>query len=52
MLTWAEQKVVTVEAEDEEWRQKYGEEGQKIIRRCVDANTQHYDYLKSFAIKV
>ncbi|TLD16568.1 uncharacterized protein PgNI_00870 [Pyricularia grisea] len=44
-------KTVTRESEDEEWRQKYGEEGQKIIRDCVDANIPHYEYLKSFAIK-
>ncbi|CAJ2509940.1 Uu.00g058400.m01.CDS01 [Anthostomella pinea] len=44
-------KTVTEESENEEWRQKYGEEGQKIIRACVDENIPHYDYLKSFAIK-
>ncbi|TLS23525.1 uncharacterized protein PpBr36_06050 [Pyricularia pennisetigena] len=44
-------KTVTRESEDEEWRQKYGEEGQRIIRDCVDANIPHYEYLKSFAIK-
>lgn len=43
---------MTVEQENEEWRQKFGEESQKAIRECVDANIPHYDYLKSFAIKV
>jgi len=44
-------KTVTEESENEEWRQKYGEEAQKIIRHSVDENIPHYDYLKSFAIK-
>ncbi|KAI0480385.1 P-loop containing nucleoside triphosphate hydrolase protein [Xylariaceae sp. FL0804] len=45
------QKVVTEESENEEWREKYGEEGMKAIRACVDENIPHYDYLKSFAIE-
>ncbi|KAI1333790.1 P-loop containing nucleoside triphosphate hydrolase protein [Xylariaceae sp. FL0016] len=45
------QKVITEESENEEWRQKYGEKGMKVIRACVDENIPHYDYLKSFAIK-
>ncbi|KAI0434143.1 hypothetical protein F5Y09DRAFT_6167 [Xylaria sp. FL1042] len=44
-------KSVTEESENEEWRQKYGEEAQKIIRACVEENTPHYEYLKSFALK-
>ncbi|GAP89686.1 putative P-loop containing nucleoside triphosphate hydrolase [Rosellinia necatrix] len=44
-------KPITEESENEEWRQKYGEEGQKIIRACVEENTPHYDYLKSFALQ-
>ncbi|KAI0481523.1 hypothetical protein F4859DRAFT_475046 [Xylaria cf. heliscus] len=44
-------KPVTEESENEEWRQKYGEEGQKVIRACVEENTPHYEYLKSFALK-
>ncbi|RWA10381.1 hypothetical protein EKO27_g4718 [Xylaria grammica] len=44
-------KPVTKESENEEWRRKYGEEGQKIIRACVDENTPHYEYLKSFALE-
>jgi hypothetical protein len=31
---------------------KFGEEGQRIIRECVNANVADYEYLKSFAIKV
>jgi hypothetical protein len=46
------QKNPTIEAEDEEWRKKYGEEGQKVIRQCVDANIPHYEYLKEFALSV
>lgn len=45
-------KEKTIEVENEEWKQKYGEEGQKIIRETVEANVADYEYLKSFAIKV
>jgi hypothetical protein len=45
-------KSKTVESEDKEWREKYGNEGAKIIRECVDANIPDYEYLKSFAIKI
>jgi len=45
-------KTKTVETEDKEWTEKYGKEGQKIIRECVNANIPDYEYLKSFAIKV
>ncbi|CAG8960482.1 hypothetical protein HYFRA_00008201 [Hymenoscyphus fraxineus] len=41
-----------VDTENEEWKQKYGEAGQKIIRETVDANLADYEYLKSFAVKV
>jgi hypothetical protein len=44
--------VKTVEVEDKEWAEKYGEGAAKIIRDCVDANIPDYEYLKSFAIKV
>lgn len=42
----------TVEQENAEWKEKYGEEAMKIIRECVDANIPDYEYLKGFAIKV
>lgn len=45
-------KTVTNQSEDQEWREKYGEEGQKIIRECVNENVEHYEYLKQFAIRV
>ncbi|KAI3394166.1 hypothetical protein diail_3176, partial [Diaporthe ilicicola] len=45
-------KVPTVEAENEEWRKKYGEDAARVIRQTVDANVADYEYLKSFAIKV
>ncbi|KAH7360715.1 hypothetical protein BKA65DRAFT_390745 [Rhexocercosporidium sp. MPI-PUGE-AT-0058] len=45
-------KSKTVEVEDKEWREKYGVEGAKVIRECVEANIPDYEYLKSFAIKV
>jgi hypothetical protein len=44
-------KPKTVESENEEWREKYGDEAQKVIRECVDRNIADYEYLKSFAIK-
>jgi hypothetical protein len=46
------QKVPTVEAENEEWRKKFGEDAARVIRETVDANVADYEYLKSFAIKV
>lgn len=46
------QKTPTVEDEDADWRKKFGDEAAKTIRETVDANIPHYDYLKSFAIKI
>jgi hypothetical protein len=46
-----EKKTKTVESEDKEWLENYGEKGQKIIRECVNANIPDYEYLKSFAMK-
>lgn len=48
----AAHKAKTVDTEDKEWREKYGEEAAKIIRETVNANIADYEYLKSFAIKV
>ncbi|KAL8935713.1 MAG: hypothetical protein Q9211_004553 [Gyalolechia sp. 1 TL-2023] len=45
-------KVKSIEDENAEWREKYGEDGAKIIRETVDANMGDYEYLKQFAIKV
>lgn len=45
------QKVPSAEAENEEWRKKYGEDAARVIRQTVDANVADYEYLKSFAIK-
>jgi len=42
----------TPEQEDAEWRAKYGDEAQKVIRACVDANVPDYEYLKTFALRV
>ncbi|KAJ4421420.1 hypothetical protein N0V85_000181 [Neurospora sp. IMI 360204] len=44
-------KTPTKEEEDKEWKEKYGEEGQKIIRETVDKNVADYEYLKKFALK-
>jgi hypothetical protein len=35
-----------------EWTEKYGEEAAKVIKKTVEDNVQHYEYLKQFAIKV
>ncbi|TAQ86488.1 hypothetical protein B7494_g5185 [Chlorociboria aeruginascens] len=40
------------EAENEEWKAKYGEQGMRVIRSCVDENVGHYEYLKGFALRV
>ena len=45
-------KAKTIEIENKEWREKYGEEGAKVIRETVNANIPDYEYLKSFAIKI
>ncbi|KAH8895012.1 hypothetical protein GQ53DRAFT_642601 [Thozetella sp. PMI_491] len=45
-------KAPSPEQEDQEWRKKFGDHGQKTIRQCVDANVEHYEYLKRFAIQV
>lgn len=48
----AAHKAKTVEIEDREWHEKYGDEGARVIRETVDANLANYEYLKAFAIKV
>ncbi|KAL8725179.1 MAG: hypothetical protein Q9166_007509 [cf. Caloplaca sp. 2 TL-2023] len=45
-------KIKSVEDEDEEWVEKYGKEGAKVIRETVEANMKNYEYLKQFAFKV
>lgn len=45
-------KVKSRQEEDAEWREKYGEEGAKVIRETVDANVKDYEYLKQFALKI
>ena len=42
----------SAEEENKEWREKYGEEGAKVIRDTVEANIKDYEYLKQFALKV
>lgn len=46
------QKTPTVEAENKEWEERYGADGQKKIRRCVDENIPLYEHLKQYCIKV
>lgn len=45
-------KTKSVEEEDKDWAERYGEKGAKIIRETVEANLKDYEYLKQFAIKV
>lgn len=47
-----DQKTCTVESEDKEWVEKYGPEGQKVIRATVNANIPYYEYMKQFALEV
>ncbi|KAL8803039.1 MAG: hypothetical protein Q9182_003409 [Xanthomendoza sp. 2 TL-2023] len=44
-------KVKSVEDEDKEWKEKYGEDAAKVIRETVDKNIEDYEYLKGFAMK-
>ncbi|PHH65101.1 hypothetical protein CDD80_1041 [Ophiocordyceps camponoti-rufipedis] len=46
------QKSCTVESEDQEWTEKFGPEGQKVIRSAVDANIPHYEYLRQFRMVI
>jgi DNA repair and recombination protein RAD54B len=36
----------------QEWTEKYGQEGAKLIMQTVHDNVEHYEYLKQFAIKI
>ena len=42
----------STDEEDAEWREKFGDEGAKIIRETVNANVDDFEYLKQFALKV
>lgn len=44
-------KPKSVEEEDAEWCEKFGEKGAKVIRATVNANTADYEYMKQFAMK-
>ena len=45
-------KAKSEEQWDTEWKEKYGDEAAKVIRKTVDENMADYRYLKQFAIKV
>ncbi|KAL8842207.1 MAG: hypothetical protein Q9170_000613 [Blastenia crenularia] len=47
-----EHKAKSVEDENKEWREKYGEKGAKIIRETVAASMEDYEYLKQYAVKI
>ncbi|KAG9253909.1 uncharacterized protein F5Z01DRAFT_688197 [Emericellopsis atlantica] len=44
------QKASTVESENADWTEKFGADAAKAIRRTVDANIPHYEYLKQFKL--
>jgi hypothetical protein len=44
-------KEKSIEIENQEWCRNFGKEGAQIIRDCVNANLEDYEYLKSFALK-
>ncbi|KAF4969675.1 hypothetical protein FSARC_3121 [Fusarium sarcochroum] len=46
------QKTLTTEGEDKEWTAKFGAEAQKVIRKTVEDNVAHYEYLKQFALPI
>ncbi|KAL8675501.1 MAG: hypothetical protein Q9168_000013 [Polycauliona sp. 1 TL-2023] len=45
-------KIKSIEAENAEWTERFGEKGAKVIRETVDKNVEDYEYLKAFAIKI
>ena len=54
MLTGRLQKKApkTDEELHREWTDKFGAEAADVIKRTVEANVPHYEYLKKFALKV
>ncbi|KAL8794186.1 MAG: hypothetical protein Q9195_003254 [Heterodermia aff. obscurata] len=48
---WKKKKVKSVHDEDDEWVERFGEKGAKVIRETVNANIEDYEYLKQFALK-
>ncbi|KAI4107282.1 MAG: hypothetical protein LQ339_002680 [Xanthoria mediterranea] len=42
----------SADEQDREWRDKFGIEGAKVIRETVDANVEHYLYLRQFALRI
>ena len=39
------------EEEDEAWAREFGDASAKLIRKTVDGNLEHYEFLKSHAMK-
>lgn len=35
----------------DEWVEKYGKDGAEIIKKAVDENVEHYEYLRQFCVK-
>ena len=42
----------TEEQWDAEWKEKYGAEAARVIRKTVDENMEDYLYLKQFVMKI
>ena len=48
----SQKRVKSVDEDYQDWVDKYGQEGANSIRKAVDENVEHYEYLKQFAIQV
>ncbi|KAI0130310.1 hypothetical protein BJ170DRAFT_619630 [Xylariales sp. AK1849] len=44
--------VLSIEEENAVWERKFGAASAKVIRKHVDINLPHYEYLKQFALRV
>ena len=42
----------TTEEEDQDWAQRFGEHGARVIRETVNSHLEDYEYLKGFALKI
>ncbi|KAI4228879.1 MAG: hypothetical protein L6R36_001297 [Xanthoria steineri] len=42
----------SADEQDREWRDRFGIDGAKVIRETVDANVEHYLYLRQFALRI
>ena len=52
MCLGKKKKAKSAQQENNEWAEKFGTGGAKVIRETVDANIEDYEYLKQYALKV